>query len=105
MVNYTELCTFDLKKIDSKDIYFLTFFALLPLEDTNFEDLVDWFGKEYETVNRSNLTNVINSLHEKGLIERVENRITMHKMLRESILYQERKVINPFSGYANKISS
>jgi hypothetical protein len=83
--------TFDLSNIEPMDSFYLVFFALLPLEDTNFEDLIDWFGKASEKHNRIALTNTINSLHAKGLIERSGKQITMHKMFRDSILYQERK--------------
>lgn len=88
--------TFDLSAIEPIDSFYLRFFAMLPLEDTNFNDLVDWFGKSAEKQNRINLTNTINSLHTKGLIERSGKQITMHKMLRDSILYQERKDENAF---------
>lgn len=88
--------TFDLSKIDDIDAYYLSFLAILPLEDTNFSDLVDWFGEESETSNRKALTNAINALHSKGLIERIGKQITVHKVLRDSIIYQERLEQSPF---------
>ncbi|WP_126651916.1 dsDNA nuclease domain-containing protein [Chryseobacterium aureum] len=88
--------TFDLSKLESIDKYYLSFFALLPLEETDFIDLVDWFGKDSVAPNTIAFTNIINTLHSKGLLERNGKRITMHKMLRESILYQERKDSSPF---------
>jgi tetratricopeptide (TPR) repeat protein len=95
--------TFDLSKIELLDRYFMGFFAVLPLEDTSFNDLIDWFGKPAEKKNRPVFTNVINKLHAKGLIERSGQQISMHKMLRDSILYQERKEINPFIGQVQNV--
>ncbi len=74
----------------------MSFFALLPLEETNFEDFIDWFGKSHEDNNRLEFTNAINILDSKGLITRKGHQISMHKMLRESVLYQERKGMNCF---------
>lgn len=90
--------TFDLKKLEDTDKYYLSFFALLPLEETNFKDLVDWYGKDDVANHTIAFTNVLNSLHRKGLLERNGKSITMHKMLRESVLYQERTNDYPFSN-------
>lgn len=97
--------TFDLSKTEPIDKFFMSFFALISVEETHFEDLINWFGKESEKENRILLTNVINNLHAKGLIERSGKQISMHKMLRESILYQERKQINAFDGHLINIIS
>lgn len=90
--------TFDLSRLDPEDEYYIRWLALLPLADTDFADLVDWFGPRSKEENRIALTNVINSLHAKGLIERSGKQISMHKMLRDSILYQERKDENAFDA-------
>ena len=97
--------TFDLSKIEPIEQFFLSFFSLISVEETHFEDLIDWFGKETEKENRILLTNVINRLHAKGLIERSGHQISMHKMLRDSILYQERKQVNAFAGHLINIKS
>ena len=88
--------TFSLSKIEAFEAYYLSFFAMLPLEDVQFNDLVDWFGEEHKSESRTNLTNAINRLHAKGLIERDGTQITMHKVLRDSIIYQERTKGLPF---------
>ncbi|RFS16851.1 NB-ARC domain-containing protein [Emticicia sp. C21] len=97
--------TFDLSKVDPMENFFMSFFALISIEDTNFEDLIDWFGIEAEKENRVLLTNAINSLHAKGFIERSGQQISMHKMLQDSILYQERKRVGAFSGHFINIES
>lgn len=95
--------TFSLSKIEPFDAYHLSFFAMLPLEDVQFNDLVDWFGEEHRSVSRTTLTNVINNLHAKGLIERQGNQITMHKVLRDSIIYQERTEDLPFLSQLHNV--
>lgn len=95
--------TFSLSKIEPFDAYHLSFFAMLPLEDVQFNDLVDWFGEEYKSESRTNLTNAINRLHAKGLIEREGSKITMHKVLRDSIIYQERAEELPFLSQLHNI--
>ena len=95
--------TFSLSKIEPFDAYHLSFFAMLPLEDVQFNDLVDWFGEEYKSESRTNLTNAINRLHAKGLIEREGTQITMHKVLRDSIIYQERTEELPFLSQLHNV--
>ncbi|PWN58412.1 ATP-binding protein [Chryseobacterium viscerum] len=95
--------TFNLSKIEPAEAYYLTFFAMLPLEDVQFNDLVDWFGEEHKSESRTNLTNAINRLHAKGLIEREGTQITMHKVLRDSIIYQERTKELPFLNQLNNV--
>ncbi|MCD1117569.1 ATP-binding protein [Chryseobacterium turcicum] len=95
--------TFSLSRIEPAEAYYLTFFAMLPLEDVQFNDLVDWFGEEYKSESRTNLTNAINRLHAKGLIEREGTQITMHKVLRDSIIYQERTKELPFLNQLNNV--
>lgn len=91
--------TFDLSEIEPIDKSFMSFFALLSVEETDFEDLIDLFGNDTEKKNQILLTNAINRLHAKGLIERSGQQISIHKMLRDSILYQERKQVNAFAGH------
>ena len=95
--------TFSLSKIEPFDAYHLSFFAMLPLEDVQFDDLVDWFGEEHKSESRTNLTNAINKLHAKGLIEREGTQITMHKVLRDSIIYQERAAELPFLSQLHNV--
>ncbi len=91
--------TFDLNKLKLIDSFYLSFFALLPLEETNFSDLVEWYGDLNKDGNKVFLTNSINSLHQKGLIERSGQTMRMHRMLRDSIVYQERQDNNAFAGH------
>lgn len=97
--------TFDLSEIEPIDKFFISFFALISVEETDFEDLIDWFGKESGNKDRTLLTNAINRLHAKGLIERSGQQISMHKMLRDSILYKERRQANAFAGHLVNIEN
>ena len=90
--------TFDLTELDEFERYFINYFALLPVQETDIADMVDWFGKRLETENRTQIINAINKLHTKGLVERNGRQFAMHKMLQQTILYQERQTVSPFVG-------
>lgn len=90
--------TFDLSALDDQERFFLLFFSILslPVKETDIIDLVELFGKGKEAENKKEITNAINKLHKKGLIERYGKQFIMHKMLQQSILYQERQYVNSF---------
>lgn len=100
----TLIKTFELNRIESFDKYFLIFFALLPLEETYFNDIIDWFGEAYAERNTVTFTDVINKLHLKGLIERSGKQIIMHKMFRDCLLYQERQEAKSFISQFQNLS-
>jgi tetratricopeptide (TPR) repeat protein len=88
--------TFDIGKLTHQDYYYMEFFAMLPSNGINLPDLVTWYGKEYEKVNKTEFARAINSLHNKGLIKRSGNDIKMDRIFQESVMYQSRKHLNPF---------
>ena len=95
--------TFNLSNLSRNEEYYLGFFALLPSEGTKISELVEWFGKDYEKVNKIQFANLINGLQKKGWIDRDGDNIIMHKMLQESIIYKNRKNVNSFFDYFQPI--
>jgi len=92
--------TFNLGELDNHDQYFIEFFAIISLENTHFDDLVEMYGPIMKKQNRIELTKIINRLHQKGFIDRSGQYISMHKMIRESAIYHFRENLNPFAGQA-----
>ncbi|MBW4888904.1 hypothetical protein KXQ82_04230 [Mucilaginibacter sp. HMF5004] len=93
------LRTFDLSKLENDESqYFIELFALLPGDEIKLSDLVDWYGPQYVEKNKVDLTNAINKMHERGLINRDGDTIRMHKIFQQAILYQSRQAKNPFAG-------
>ncbi|WP_196936658.1 ATP-binding protein [Sphingobacterium hungaricum] len=102
LVNFL-LEMFDLSKLSKLESFFMGMFALLPSSEIYLSDLVTWFGKDHEKQNKVDFANLINSLHERGLVTREGDNIKVHKMLQEALLYKERKSYNPFVVYAAQI--
>ena len=88
--------TFNLSGLDEVEKFHLEFFSLLPSEDTQIDDLVEWCGKADEKANKISFANIINRLQKKGWVVRSGNSLSMHRMLQESIIYEARKGLNPF---------
>jgi tetratricopeptide (TPR) repeat protein len=90
--------TFDLGALEQHEQYYLMFFAQLPAQETDIQDLIDWYGPRKLAENKREMTNIINKLHSRGLIERNAGQIHMHRMLQQAIFYQERQSERPFQS-------
>jgi tetratricopeptide (TPR) repeat protein len=93
------LKVFDIGQFDLIDRYFMEFFAMLPGNEISLRDLVEWFGDRSANENKVHFANAANKLHSKGLIERDGDKLYMHKMFQESILYQARQRETPFKAH------
>lgn len=89
---------FSLPNLENKERDYLTFLILLPSYNVIIEDLILINGKELYDENKVHIINVLNALEKKGLIEFNNNReiISIHKVVQEVLIYQERKQFNPF---------
>lgn len=94
---------FDISDLNRNEQYYLGLFALLPSEEIKISELVEWHGKEYESVNKVQFANLINSLQKHGWVERNGDSISMHKMLQEALIYEGRKHLNAFAVYSEPI--
>ena len=95
---------FNIAELNYEDQYDLGFFALLPSNGFQITELVEWYGKDFEKTNKVQFANLINKLHKIGWIERNGDDVFMHKMLKESILYKNRKRKNAFVEYFQQLS-
>lgn len=89
---------FVLSNLSEKERYCLEFLALLPSDDILIDDLASIGGRESYLENKKHFTNVINSLHNKGWVERVDGEVKMNRLIQEIIRYNERSKNNPFSS-------
>jgi len=90
------LKTFSFSKLTDQEKYILTFLSLLPANEIQITDLIEWAGAEFEKKNKLYYTNITNALHRKGWIERNNNSIKINKTIQEAIIYRERKEASPF---------
>jgi len=88
--------TFELKNLTSLEKYILEFLSLLPAEEIIIDDLAQIGGEENYKINKITFTNCINSLHQKGWVERNEGVLKMHRLIQELIKYNIRKNTNGF---------
>lgn len=88
--------TVDFNSLDSSELYFLLFFSHIPSQNTDINDLIDWFGVANKEKNKPLFINAINKLHKRGLIERSGHQISMHKMVQQVIYYYENEQSIPF---------
>jgi tetratricopeptide (TPR) repeat protein len=81
--------TFDISGLEDNEAYHLSFFATLT-SDFKISDLVSWYGEPWAKGNKPAFANIINSLHQKGWLERSGDDVYLHKAIQESLLYRMR---------------
>lgn len=91
---------FSLSNLKSNELGYLEFISLLPSRDIIIEDIILINGLQHYKENKIEIVNILNKLEQKGLIEFSSNKktISIHKIIKEVILYNERKNISPFIG-------
>ncbi len=89
---------FSLPILEEKEINYLKFLSILPSNNIGIEDIILINGLSHYDENKIHITNVVNSLDKKGLIaiSNDRKRIHIHKIVREVIIYNQRKELNPF---------
>ncbi len=97
ILNYL-LKVFELKNLTRDEEHYLGFLAILPYEEIKIKELALICGKELYESNLVEITNLVNSLHNKGWIERVGGEIRMHRLVQEIIIYKIRKEKNAFTS-------
>lgn len=89
---------FSLPILEQKEINFLEYLAILPSNNIIIEDIILINGMSHFDENKVYIKNITNSLDKKGLItiSKDRKRIDIHKIVREVIIYNQRKKLNPF---------
>lgn len=92
------LSKFSFSTLESFDKNYLNFIALLPSKDILIEDLILMNGKDHYDVNKTPIMNALISLDKKGLVELSADKksISIHKIIQEIILYNQREGQSPF---------
>lgn len=81
---------FEFTNLTEKEKRFTYFLALLPSENVSIEDITHIAGTEHYKSNLVEYTNLANSLHRKGWVERKGNTLKMHRLIQELIIYSIR---------------
>lgn len=91
---------FSLNNLKSNELGYLEFISLLPSRDIIIEDIILINGLEHYKENKIEIINILNNLEKKGLIDFSldKKRVNIHKIIKEVVLYNERKNISPFIG-------
>lgn len=91
---------FSLNNLKSNEFGYLGFLSLLPSRDIVIEDIILINGLDHYKENKIEIINILNNLEKKGLIDFSldKKRINIHKIIKEVVLYNERKNISPFIG-------
>lgn len=95
LLNYLQQ-TYKVKNLERNEEFFLEFLSLLPPQGIVIEELIEMCGKEYYNKNKIDYTNWVNSLHQKGWIERQGGELKMPRMVQELIKYNLRNEKNNF---------
>eukprot|EP01093_Parvamoeba_rugata_P009656 TRINITY_DN265_c0_g1_i1.p1 TRINITY_DN265_c0_g1~~TRINITY_DN265_c0_g1_i1.p1 ORF type:complete len:954 (-),score=141.23 TRINITY_DN265_c0_g1_i1:5399-8260(-) len=84
--------------LEKKEINYLEFLSILPSNNIIIEDIILINGLSHYDENKTYITNIVNSLDKKGLItiSNDRKRIDIHKIVREVIIYNQRKQLSPF---------
>ena len=92
--------TFSLPTLDGNEKNYLEFLALLPSNNIIIEDLILINGKSHFEENKITILNILNSLDSKGLItiNKDRKKFDIHKIIRETIVYNQRDNLNPFAN-------
>ena len=87
------------ENLEENELYFLDFIALLPSEDIKIKDLAAICGEEYYKKNMVDITNKVNGLQRKGLIDRDGNNLRISNLLQELIIFKNKQQgVNCFLG-------
>ena len=86
--------------LTAEEEFHLEFLALLPYDNVNIDELALIGGLEHFEPNRTLYTNIINSLHKKGWLERQGKEVKMYRFTQDIIKYSLRKNVNPYVGFA-----
>lgn len=91
---------FSLNNLKSNELGYLEFISLLPSRDIIIEDIILINGLDHYKENKIEIINILNNLEKKGLIDLSldKKRVNIHKIIKEVVLYNERKNISPFIG-------
>lgn len=91
---------FSLNNLKSNEFGYLEFISLLPSRDIIIEDIILINGLDHYKENKIEIINILNNLEKKGLIDFSldKKRVNIHKIIKEVVLYNERKNISPFIG-------
>ena len=73
------------------EIHLLNFIALLPYEDIKIKDLARICGEEHYKTNIIEITNKVNTLHRKGILEKDRNNLKISRLLQELIIFKEKQ--------------
>lgn len=89
---------FSLPKLKSIERNYLEYLSILPSNNIVIEDLILINGLKDYNENKITIINIVNSLDKKGLINISEDkkRIDIHKIIRETIIYNQRSQQSPF---------
>ncbi|MEW7281232.1 tetratricopeptide repeat protein [Aquimarina sp. 2201CG1-2-11] len=89
---------FSLPTLKSNEKNYLEYLAILPSTNIIIEELILINGLKNYDENKITITNNINALEKKGLINISSDRkrIDIHKIVREIIIYKERERQSPF---------
>lgn len=90
---------FSLPTLENNERHYLEWLSILPSTNIVIEDLILINGLRDYDKNKITITNILNSLDKKGLVSISEDRqrINIHKMIREIIIYKEREQLSPFT--------
>lgn len=88
---------FNLDQLSTPERSIISFLALLPIEDIDLIDMSLIGGEEFKEKNLKEFTNVTNSLHRKGWLEKKGNKVKMYRVVSEIIIYKEREALNSFA--------
>lgn len=91
---------FALNNLTSDEQNYFEFLILLPSTDISIEDIILINGIEFYDQNKITIRNLIIALEKKGLVEYSINkdRINIHKVIKETIIYNVRSQTNPFAS-------
>lgn len=91
---------FSFTNLSPHESNYLEFLSLLPSRDIIIEDIILINGLELYKENKIQIINMLNLFDRKGLIEFSTDRkkISIHKLIKEVVLYNARENQNPFCG-------
>lgn len=89
---------FSLPVLEQKETNYLEFLSILPSNNIIIEDIILINGLSHYDENKTYITNILNSLDKKGLItiSNDRKRVDIHRIVREVIIYNQRKQLSPF---------
>lgn len=91
---------FSFENLSQHEKGYLEFLSILPSRDIIIEDIILINGLDFYKENKVHIVNLLISLDRKGLVEFSDDkqRINIHKIIKEVLLYNQRKTTSPFFG-------